>query len=347
MKLSMTLNYSGNPVDAAKTAADYERAGVDMIWVAELYSFDAVSILGYLAAKTETMELASGIFNIYSRTPAMIASTAAGLDAVSNGRFILGLGASGPQVIEGWHGIKYDKPLTRTRELIDICRIVWRRERLSYDGKAYTLPLPADQGTGLGKPLKLINHPVREDIPIYIASLGHRNVEMTAEVATGWMPVFFHPDKARDVWGDDLDAGFARRDPELGPLEIVAGGMVAITDDAAQAKAIRDFGRPMTALYVGGMGAKNKNFYNNIFRRYGYEQEAEQIQDLYLDGKKDEAAALVPDDFLEGTAMVGDEGFVRDRIQAYKEAGVTRLTITPIGDKPLELIEKIKGWAAD
>jgi F420-dependent oxidoreductase-like protein len=345
MKLSMTLNYSGNPVDAAKTAADYERAGVDMIWVAELYSFDAVSILGYLAAKTERMQLASGILPIYSRTPALIASTAAGLDAVSQGRFVLGLGASGPQVIEGWHGVPYDKPLTRTREIIDICRIVWKRERLSYAGKAYTLPLPEDQGTGLGKPLKLINHPVREDIPILIASLGHKNVEMTAELADGWLPVFFHPEKARDVWGDDLDAGAAKRSSDLGPLDIVAGGTVAITDDEAQAQAIRDFARPMTALYVGGMGSRDQNFYNNVFRRYGYEQEAEEIQRLYLDGKKDEASALVPDDFLRATAMVGDEGWVKERVEAYRAAGVTHLSITPVGPDPLALIEKVKAWA--
>jgi len=345
MKLSMSLPYTGDPVQAAATAADYERAGVDMIWVAELYSFDAVSILGYLAAKTERMQLASGIFPIYSRTPALLASTAAGLDAVSGGRFVLGLGASGPQVIEGWHGVTYDKPLTRTREIIDICRIVWKRERLEYEGEAYQLPLPASEGTGLGKPLKLINRPVREDIPIWVASLGHKNVAMTAELADGWLPVFFHPDKARDVWGADLDEGLGKRSGDLGPLQIAAGGTVALVDDADTAAKIRDFGRPMTALYVGGMGAKGKNFYNNIFRRYGYEQEAELIQELYLAGKKDEAAALVPDDFLKATAMVGDEGWVKERIQAYKAAGVTHLSITPIGDKPLEVIEKVKAWA--
>ena len=345
MKLSMTLNYSGDPVQAAATAADYERAGVDMIWVAELYSFDAVSILGYLAARTEHMQLASGILPIYSRTPALIASTAAGLDAVSQGRFVLGLGASGPQVIEGWHGVAYDKPLTRTREIIDICRIVWKRERLSYEGKAYTLPLPADQGTGLGKPLKLINHPVRDDIPILIASLGHKNVAMTAELADGWLPVFFHPEKARDVWGDDLDAGLAKRSADLGSLDIVAGGTVAITDDAAQATAIRDLARPMTALYVGGMGSRDQNFYNNVFQRYGYEDEAQRMQDLYLDGKRDEAAALVPEEFLNATALVGDEGHVRERIEAYAAAGVSHLSITPIGDDPLGTIEKVKAWA--
>lgn len=344
MKLSMGLGYTGDPKQAATTARAYEAAGIDMVWVAELYSFDAVSILGYLAAQTERMELASGILPLYSRTPALTAMTAAGLDAVSGGRFVLGLGASGPQVIEGWHGVPYTKPLQATREIIDICRKVWRRERVEYDGEVYKLPLPADRGTGLGKPLKIINHPVRENIPIYLASLGPKNVQMTAEIADGWLPAFFHPDKARDVFGTDLDAGAARRDRSLPPLEIVAGGPVAICDEAS-AKKIRDRARGATALYVGGMGAKGKNFYNNVFRRYGYEAEAEKIQELYLSGQKAEAEALVPDDFLEATSLVGDEGRVRERIEAYRAAGVTRLSITPVGDDPLQLIEKVKGWA--
>ena len=343
MKLSTSVSYTGDPRKAAQRAKELESAGVDMIWVAELYSFDAISILGYLAAHTERVELATGILPLYSRTPTLTACTAAGLDAVSGGRFVLGLGASGPQVIEGFHGVPYDKPLTRTREIIDICRMVWKREKVVYDGECYTFPLPPEQGTGLGKPLKIINHPVRENIPIYIASLGPKNVQMTAELADGWLPVFFHPDKA-DIWQADLDKGNAKRDPNLPPLEVVAGGTVAICDEDT-AKKIRDFGRAGTALYVGGMGAKGRNFYNNVFKRYGYEAEAEKIQDLYLSGQKQEAEALVPDDYLAATAMVGDEGFVRDRIQAYKAAGVTRLTINPVGDDPLKLVEKVRAWA--
>jgi len=344
VKLSTGLGYTGDPTQAARRAKDLEAAGIDMIWVAELYSFDAVSILGYLAAHTERAELASGILPIYSRTPTLTAMTAAGLDAVSGGRFVLGLGASGPQVIEGWHGVAYDKPLTRTREIIDICRQVWSRERVVYDGDAYQLPLPADQGTGLGKPLKIINHPVRDNIPVYIASLGPKNVQMTAEVADGWLPVFFHPDKA-DIWQADLEIGSAKRDSSLAPLEIVAGGTLAICAEDVADK-LRNAARPTTALYVGGMGAKGRNFYNNVFKRYGYEAEAEKIQDLYLSGQKAEAEALVPDDYLAATAMVGDEGFVRERIEAYKAAGVTRLTVTPMGDDPLKLIEKVKSWVS-
>ncbi|HET6794614.1 MAG TPA: LLM class F420-dependent oxidoreductase [Acidimicrobiales bacterium] len=344
MKLSMSVTYTGDPRKAAQRARDLESAGVDMAWVAELYSFDAVSILGYLAAHTERMELASGILPLYSRTPALTAMTAAGLDAVSGGRFVLGLGASGPQVIEGWHGVPYTKPLTRTREIIDICRIVWKREPLVYEGDVYQLPLPPDQGTGLGKPLKIINHPVRQNIPIYVASLGHQNVRMTAAIADGWLPAFFYPDKAADVFEEDLDAGAAERDPSLPPLEIVAGGTVSICDEDTAEK-LRNAARGGTALYVGGMGARNKNFYNNVFRRYGFEKEAEEIQNLYLDGKKQEAEALVPDEFLAGTAMVGDEGRVRERIQAYKAAGVTRLSINPVGEDTLGLIEKVRAWA--
>ena len=345
MKIGMGISYTGDPKAAGDRAADLERAGVDMLWVAELYSFDAVSILGYLAAKTERVELASGILPLYSRSPALIAMTAAGLDAVSNGRFVLGLGASGPQVIEGWHGVPYTKPLAATRDVIEICRKVWRREAVEYEGEVYRLPLPPDQGTGLGKPLKIINHPLRDSIPIYLASLGPKNVQMTAEIAHGWLPTIYHPDKARDVWGPDLDAGLAERDPSLPPLEVAVGGTVAICDEHTAQK-LRDRSRPGLALYIGGMGARSRNFYNNTFRKYGYEAEAAQIQDLFLSGKKDEAAAAIPEEYLKATVMAGDEGFVRERVQAYVDSGVTQLRVQPAGDDPLDLIEKIKAWTS-
>jgi F420-dependent oxidoreductase-like protein len=342
MKLSMQVPYSGGFKQSAALVSDYEHAGLDIVWVAEAYGFDAPSFMGYLAATTDTIQIGSAILPIYSRTPTLIAQTAAGIDFVSEGRCILGLGASGPQVIEGWHGVPYQAPLGRTREIIDICHIVWKRERLEYQGRYYTLPLPPEQGTGLGKPLKIIPHLRRDSIPIYVASLGPKNVEMTAEVADGWLPLFFIPERAKDVWGDDLAAGGAKRSADLGPLEVVAGGIVAIGEDAA---AMAEISRPMVALYVGGMGAKGRNFYNDLACRYGYEAEAEEIQDLYLDGKKDEAAAKVPDELLALTNLCGPEGWVKERIAAFKEAGVTTLTITPIGDDPKAVIEKLKAWS--
>jgi len=345
MKISMQLPYSGGFEESARQVAELEKAGLDMVWVAEAYGYDAPSLMGYLAAKTETVEIAAGILPIYTRTPTLIAMTAAGIDALSNGRCVLGLGASGPQVIEGFHGLPYDKPLTRTREIIEICRHVWKRERVTYEGKVYTLPLPPEQGTGLGKPLKLITHPVREQIPIYVASLGPKNVELTAELADGWLPIFYHPEKAAGVWGDDLARGAAKRPAELGPLEVVAGGVVSICSEE-EAKAVRDFGRPMVALYVGGMGAKGRNFYNDLVRRYGFEAEAELIQDLYLDGKKKEAAAEVPDELLDAMSLCGPESYVRERIQAFKDSGVTNLNFTPVGPDPVALTAKIKEWVA-
>lgn len=344
MKLSTAVGYAGGFKEGVDQVVAFEKAGLDMVWVAEAYSFDAPSQMGYLAAKTSTIEIASGILAIYTRTPTLTAMTAASLDALSDGRFVLGLGASGPQVVEGFHGVRYDRPLGRTREIIDICRQVWRREKVEHHGASYTIPLPPEQGTGLGKPLKLINHPLRPDIPIYVAALGPKNVEMTAEKADGWLPLFFLPGKAQEVWGEDLAAGRAKRDGGLGELEIVAGGLLSV---GAGAESVRDLARPTVALYVGGMGAKGKNFYNDLVKRYGFEREAEQIQDLYLDGKKDEAARLVPDELLEGMSLCGSEGYVKERLAAYEEAGVTNLNITPIGPDPVKLIEQVKGWIED
>ncbi len=343
MKFGMQIDYAGGFAESAAKVADYEKAGLDIAWVAEAYGFDAPTFMGYLAAKTESITIGAGILPIYTRTPTLMAMTAASMDMLTNGRFILGLGASGPQVIEGFHGVKYDAPLGRTREIIDICRIVWKRERVTYDGKYYQLPLPAGEGTGLGKPLKMIAKPIREDIPVWIASLGPKNVEMTAEIANGWLPIFYMPERANDVWGADLAAGMAKRDPNLGPLEICAGGLVAIGDDKSD---IAELARPMVALYVGGMGAKGRNFYNDLMCRYGYEEEATKIQDLYLEGKKDEAAALVPSEFLKLTNLCGPEGFVRERIEAYAAAGVNVLNIIPVGENPTAMIEKLKTWAS-
>jgi F420-dependent oxidoreductase-like protein len=345
VRIGTQASYSGGFAQTAAEVRDLEAAGLDLISVAEVYTFDAVSQLGYLAAVTERVELLSGIFPIYSRTPALTAMTAAGLDFVSNGRFTLGLGASGPQVIEGWHGVPYDAPLQRTREVVEICRQVWRRERLQHEGAKYTVPLPAGQGTGLGKPLKLINTPVRDRIPVMLAALGPKNVEMCAEIAEAWEPIFFLPERAQSVWGEALAAGKAKRDPALGELQVVNGVSVAIGDDVDH---LLDRVRPGLALYIGGMGARGKNFYNDLAVRYGYEAEAKTIQDLYLDGKKDEAAAAVPEELCRLTSLIGPESWVAERIEAFREAGVTTLMVQPLDGSPegrLRTVETMKRLA--
>jgi F420-dependent oxidoreductase-like protein len=349
MRIGMSLNYAGGFAETVEELADYERAGLDIVFVPEAYSYDAVSQLGFIAARTSRLQIASGILQLYSRTPTLTAMTAAGLDYVSGGRFNLGLGASGPQVIEGWHGVPYDAPLGRTREIIDICRKVWARERLEYQGRYYQVPLPPGQGTGLGKPLKLINHPVRDHIPVILAAIGPKNTELAAELAEGWEPIFYLPEKAGQIWGGPLAAGRAKRDPALGPLDVVAQAGLAIGEDVG---GFLDLVRPMLALYVGGMGAprdRGPNFYFNLMTRYGYGAEAEKIQDAYLAGRKDEAASFVPAEMLERISLIGSEGFVAERVAALRESGVTTLNVTPLAATHAErvaLIEKIRDLAA-
>ncbi|CAI7976481.1 putative coenzyme F420-dependent oxidoreductase Rv3520c [Frankia sp. Hr75.2] len=346
MRIGMPLDYSGGFTEAVAALGDYEKAGLDIVSVPEAYSFDAVSQLGFLAARTERIEIASGILPIYTRTPTLTAMTAAGLDFLSGGRFTLGLGASGPQVIEGFHGVPYDAPLARTREVVEICRAVWRREKVEYAGRHYTLPLPPERGTGLGKPLKIINRLVRERIPIVLAAIGPRNVELAAEIAEGWEPLFHHPEKAGEVWGRALAQGRAKRAPELGELDVVVGAPLAIGEDT---DGLLDLMRPMYALYIGGMGAKGRNFYNDLARRYGYVAEAELIQELYLAGKKKEAEAAVPGDLLRATALVGSAGHLRERLAAYAQAGVTTLKVTPLAAdhrSRVAAIEQLREWAS-
>jgi F420-dependent oxidoreductase-like protein len=343
MKLSMPLMYAGNPREAADQVAALEQAGLDTVWVAEVYGFDSPTLMGYLAAKTETLEIGAAILNIYSRTPGTLAQTAAGLDNVSGGRAILGLGASGPQVIEGWHGLPYDKPLGRTREVVSIVRAALRRETVQHQGKVFTIPLPPDQGLGLGKPLKMLTRPERPAVPIYIAALGEKNVQATAEYADGWLPFLYAPEKAADVWGGPLAAGKAKRPDDLGPLEIAAGGMVAIGDDV---KGMLDLARPMFALYIGGMGARGKNFYNQLVSEYGFEAEAAKIQDLYLNGNKRDAEAVVPLELLEMCNLVGPESYVKERIAAFADSGVTSLQITPVSEDPAALVRRMKEWVS-
>jgi F420-dependent oxidoreductase-like protein len=327
MRTGIVLDYSGGFHEAVDHVVELEKVGVDLALVAEAYSYDAVSQLGYLAAKTSTIELGSGVFPIYTRTPSLLAMTAAGLDFVSDGRFQLGIGTSGPQVVEGFHGVQFDAPLGRTREVVEICRQVWRRERVQYHGKYYQVPLPPDRGTGLGKALQLINHPVRERIPISIAALGPKNVELTAEIAEGWQPVFFYPEKAESVWGESLRAGFARRDPALGPLDVIVGASLAIGDGVDDRLA---WTKPQLALYIGGMGARGRNFYHDLATRYGFGEVANHIQDLYLGGGKTQAIDAVPEELVRNVSLIGPRGYVRERVAAYAEAGVTTLLVHPL-----------------
>ena len=339
MRTGIFLSYAGGFRETVDEVVEFERLGVDIALVAEAYSYDAISQLGFLAAKTSTIELGSGVVPIYTRTPTLLAMTAASLDYVSDGRFRLGIGTSGPQVMEGFHGVPFDAPLGRTREVVDICRQVWRREKVNYDGKYYQVPLPADRGTGLGKSLRLINHPVRENIPITIAALGPKNVELTAEIAEGWQPVFFYPEKADEVWGDALRAGYAKRDPALGPLDIMVSASLAIGDDVEDRLA---WAKPQLALYIGGMGARGKNFYHALATRYGFGEVADKIQDLFLSGKKEEAVNAVPDELVRQVSLVGPRGFVAERLAAFAEAGVTTLLVHPLAADPRESVSYVE-----
>jgi F420-dependent oxidoreductase-like protein len=343
MRLGTTIDYAEDFARAASEATEFERAGIDVLAVAEAYSFDAVSRLGYLAAITTTATLMSGILPIYSRSPALIAMTAAGLDSVSGGRFELGLGSSGGQVIEGFHGVPFTAPLGHLREVVEICRSVWRRERLEHAGRHYTIPLPADRGAGLGKPLKLINTPVRESIPIILASITDKAIEQTAEIGNGWLPLFFHPTRSAAAWGDALARGAAKRDPDLGPLDVIASAPFSIGPGSEQAL---EGHRQHLALYVGGMGAKGANFYNALAARYGYVDEAARVQELYLAGEKEAAAAALPEELVRDTSLIGTESEVRERVDALRASGVTTLMIAPLAPDRAGRIEAVEAARA-
>jgi F420-dependent oxidoreductase-like protein len=343
MRLSLLIEYSGDPQRWLRIVPDLEHAGLDGVWIPEAYSFDAISLAGAMAYATTSVTIGTGIVNVYSRTPALLAMTAASLDQLSGGRFVLGLGASGPQVIEGFHGVPYTQPVERIRDTIEICRRVWAREApLEYRGKALTVPLPPDRGTGQGKPLKLVNHPLRPRIPILWASMGPRAVALTAELADSWMPMFYWPEHAAETFGSFLADGAARRSPDLAPLDVVAGGIVAIDDPAAIAQA-EAVARGMLALYVGGMGSRSTNFYHELLTRYGYGGEADRIQELYLSGAKAEATALVPADVVHGINLIGSREHVRERIAAYRAAGVTTLMAAGLVGDPVAAVRTLRG----
>jgi F420-dependent oxidoreductase-like protein len=294
-----------NPTELIALAEEAERLGFDSAWAAEAWGTDCVTVLAWLAAKTERLKVGSAVMQIPARSPAMTAMTAMTLDLMSGGRFLLGLGTSGPQVAEGWHGDVWGKPLAKTREYVEIVRAVLRREPLAYDGEHYRLGQP--------RPLKLLARPLRAEIPIYLASISPRSVELTAEIADGWIPLFFVPEKARAVF----PAPFERD-----AFDIAACVQVALIDDV---QAGRDALKPYFALYIGGMGPRGSNFYNDLFRRYGYEREAAEIQSLYLDGRTRDAAALVPDAFVDEAALVGPKERIAERVDAFRVAGVTTL----------------------
>jgi F420-dependent oxidoreductase-like protein len=321
MQLGYAMGYAPpgtNPVELIELAREAERLGYDSAWAAEAWGTDVVSVLAWLGATTTRLKLGAGIMQMPARTPAMTAMTASTLDLMSGGRVLLGLGTSGPQVVEGWHGLSFGKPLGRTREYVEIVRSAVRRELVEHRGEHYEIPYTGRDATGLGKPLKLMLRPVRDEIPIYLAAIGPKNVALAAEIADGWLPVWVSPTKLREVFGDALAA--ARPGFDVAAFAVP----VAVTDDL---QAARDFVKPHLALYVGGMGAKGQNYYTALVSRYGYEDAAREIQELYLEGKRMEAVAAVPDELIDEVALVGSRERVADRLDAWKESGVTTLLI--------------------
>ncbi|MDP9182162.1 MAG: LLM class F420-dependent oxidoreductase, partial [Actinomycetota bacterium] len=322
MRIGMPLGYAQGFRIAVEELPRYEKAGLDAVHVPEAYTFDSVSALGYIAARTTSLTLTSGILNVYSRTPALLAMTAAGLDSMSDGRFVLGLGASGPQVVEGFHGVPYAAPLTRTREVVEICRAVWRREALSYQGSHFTVPLDVQHGgSGLGKPLKLINHPLRERVPVLLAAMGPKNVALAAELCEAWEPIFWYPEGVETAFGAALREGATRRDPALQPLEVVADSHLAVVDDEVELEAALGHVRAHLALYVGGMGARGSNFYNDLVVRFGFAEQAAVVQDLFLAGDREAAAAAVPDELVRGVSLIGTAQEVAARLSAFARSG--------------------------
>jgi F420-dependent oxidoreductase-like protein len=334
MRLGYYMGYAPpgtSPVELVARAQHAERLGFDSAWAAEAWGTDAVTVLAWTAAVTTRLKVGSAIMQIPGRTPANTAMTAATLDLLSGGRFLLGLGTSGPQVVEGWHGQPWGKPLGRTREYVEIVRAALRRETLEHQGAHYTIPYVGEDATGLGKPLKLMARPLRADIPIYLAALGPKNVALAAEIADGWLPIFFSPDRFAEVFAPQLTAA---RDG----FDVAPSVQVVLLDDV---QAARDALKPLLALYVGGMGSRGSNFYNALAVRYGYEAEAQRIQELYLDGKQREAIAAVPDALVDEVSLVGPRERIADRLEAWKEAGVTTLLCATQQDEALEVLAEL------
>jgi F420-dependent oxidoreductase-like protein len=344
MRLGIGFGYQdwGTGVDkAVELAQEAERLGFHSAWTAEAYGSDCITPLTWLAAHTEQLNVGSAIMQMPARSPAMTAMTAATLDLMTGGRFLLGLGLSGPQVVEGWHGQAYGKPLAKTREYVDIVRTILARQApLEHHGEHYDIPYSGDDATGLGKPLKIIVHPRRADIPVYLAAIGPKNVELAAEIADGWLPIFFSPYRFKDAYGAALDAGFAKADgaKSLDSFDVAPTVMVMLGDDV---DALRGFVKPMVALYVGGMGARGKNFYNDLACRYGFEAAAKEIQDLYLDGKKQEATAAVPDELIDEVSLVGPQERIADRLDAWRDSGITTMVLGAAQPEALRVMAEL------
>lgn len=331
MRLGLNVGYWGAGLRGnTELVEEADRLGYDSVWAAEAYGSDVVSVLAWFGARTDRIKLGSGIMQMPARTPAMTAMTAVTLDELSGGRFLLGLGLSGPQVVEGWHGVPYGKPLGKTREYVEIIRQILRREEpLKHHGDHYQIPYEGPDATGLGKALKLILHPSNPDLPIYLASIGPKNIQLTAEIADGWLPIFYSPEKAGPIFGEHLAAGFALADgpDKANRFDIAPSVSAVVTDDLELG---RNMVKPYMALYVGGMGARGKNFYFDLACRYGYEQAATEVQDLYLAGQKEEAIARVPDQLVDETNLVGPKEAIRDRLEAWRDSGVTTLLVSTL-----------------
>ena len=340
MRFGINVGYSGSRMSLnMELVKEADRLGFYSAWAAEAYGSDVVTPLAWIAAQTERIKVASGIMQMSARTPAMTAMTATTLDQLSGGRFLLGLGVSGPQVVEGWHGRPYGKPLAHTREYVEILRKIWAREEpLQHEGAHYQIPYRGPGSTGLGKPLKSILH--GRQIPIYIAAVGPKSVAQTAEIADGWLPIFYSPERAPKVYQPSLDAGFkkAGNGKSLANFDIAATVPVIVTDDVS---AGLGFVKPGLALYIGGMGAREKNFYNDLACRYGFEEAAKKIQDLYLSGKKQEAMAQVPDKLADEVSLVGPKERIRDRLAAWKASPIGTLIVGTNQPETLRLIAEI------
>jgi F420-dependent oxidoreductase-like protein len=338
VRLGLQLGYD-DPAGQVALAEEAERLGYHSVWTSEAYGGDAVTPLGWIAARTERVALGSAIMQMPARSPAATASTLATLDRLSGGRALLGLGTSGPQVAEGWHGQAWGKPLARTREYVEIVRAILRREEpVEHHGEHYDIPYAGPDATGLGKPLKLILHPLRADVPVYLAAIGPRNVALAAEIGDGWLPIFFSPERFRDVHAAALEEGFARRGGRPAGWDLAPLVPVVVADDL---QACRDVLKPVLALYVGGMGARGRNFYNRLASRYGYEEDATRIQELYLGGQKGDAAAAVPDALVDEIALLGDRARIADRLQAWRECGVGTLILQARQPEALQLVAEL------